>query len=451
MQPKESVSKRLVSGLLTASMALSMLTSVVNTSAAETTEPQLTAPTSRSALKRSVSTALTSKRQQEGSIDMPLVLSSPSIGFSEELGDEMELTAFMTDIQYLGVLSVDEYASFFPASLNMDNVSYLTYWVRQNIAERTEKERMQYRTAAEAKLNLKEQFIWEAALNGIDYSDKIEIIPQGWTIYEATETTAPMIACRVKVKWVGEKPVKYEDASNDLSSLIGDSSTSGAGTRSVLDESPEVQALLREMYLEGGLNQENSPYYDLYLLGEDQSGTSGSGTSGSSFNLMGGGSAEPTVSPAPEASPAPEVSPEPEASPTPETSPEPEASPAPTGEDGENIEDNETPKAQAPAGDDAEPEASPAPESGEGDGADEEPHTIEEDLESLGIPYALFSVRMKSMESITTGGYSIYMPSTKVSTDPEDNNKDADTTETQDQTKTEDQTKADETGKADAY
>ena len=411
---------------------------------------------------------------------MPLVFDRPSIGFNEDLG-EVELTAYMTDIQYLGVLSsVDEYASFFPASLNMDNVSYLSYQVRQYIAGLTEEKRMQYRTAAEAKLNLKEQFIWEAALNGNDYSDKIEIIPQGWTIYEATETTAPMIACRVKVKWVGEKPVKYEDASNDFSSLIGDGSTSGAGTKSVLDEPPEVQAFLKELYLEGGLTQENSPYYDLHLLGEDQSGATGNGTSGGSFNLMGSGSAEPTASPEPEASPAPEVSSEPEASPAPEvspepetspapeaspepeassepetspapeTSPEPEASPAPTGEDGESIEDNETPKAQAPAGDDAEPEASPAPESGEGDGADEEPHTIEEDLKSLGIPYALFSVRMKSMESITTGGYSVYVPSTKASTDPEDNNKDADTTETQDQTKTEDQTKADETGKADA-
>ena len=51
---------------------------------------------------------------------MPLQLDKSSIGFSAQSAEGVEVTAYMTGLQYLGLLSLDEYASFFPIGLDLE-------------------------------------------------------------------------------------------------------------------------------------------------------------------------------------------------------------------------------------------------------------------------------------------------------------------------------------------
>jgi len=62
---------------------------------------------------------------------MPLTLDKDYIGFGQGI-EENEVTAYMTDIQYLG-LDLNEYAAFFPISLDLSKAEYLTEEQREYI------------------------------------------------------------------------------------------------------------------------------------------------------------------------------------------------------------------------------------------------------------------------------------------------------------------------------
>lgn len=223
-----------------------------------------------------------SKVDEEGiQIPMPMGLSKSSMGFYKDMV-EQEVTAYMTDLWYLGLLTVDEYAAFFPVSLDLDRVDYISHQLKQRIGQIREADRLALRKQAEAKLDLKEQFIWDVVAGEDGQDANISFEPIGWTIYEATQNSAPMIACTAKVKWVGEQPVEYvQQSSDELAALMNASGSSAeSGTKSIADESPEVQEFLRQMYAEG-LTQDRSPY-DLSAFENENSGNS-------SFNLMGDG------------------------------------------------------------------------------------------------------------------------------------------------------------------
>ena len=132
-----------------------------------------------------------SKENWEGAeVAMPLVLNQSMIGFSGE-NTEVEVQAVMTDVWYLGVLTIEEYASLFPAGVDLSRAEYLSRDVREYIAGISEEERLTYRSQAEAKLNMEQQFVWEAAMDDQDYSDKLAIEGKRRALYEATETMAP--------------------------------------------------------------------------------------------------------------------------------------------------------------------------------------------------------------------------------------------------------------------
>ncbi|MBP3520316.1 MAG: hypothetical protein J6J87_03105, partial [Oscillospiraceae bacterium] len=196
---------------------------------------------------------------------MPLVLDKNQLGFyAGQL--EYEVTAYMTDLQYLGGedgLTFEEYASFFPAWVDLDKVEYLTYQQKQALKQITEEQRLAHRAAAEAKLDLQEQFVWEAAMDGEDYSDQITFEPKSWIIYDATQDSAPMLACTAVIRWSGKVPsVTVEADSGDLNQLLDQTNQSGeenTGTKSIANESPEVQEFLWEMY-KSGLIQSRSAY-----------------------------------------------------------------------------------------------------------------------------------------------------------------------------------------------
>lgn len=145
-----------------------------------------------------------SKLDGTAGISMPLSLSTTAMGFYEGL-EEQEVTAYMTDLWYLGLLTADEYAAFFPVSLDLDRVDYISHQFKNYIGQIKEADRLALRAQAEAKLDLKEQFIWSAAVGEEDHSDDLSFEPVSWTIYEATQNSAPMIVCTAKVKWTGEK------------------------------------------------------------------------------------------------------------------------------------------------------------------------------------------------------------------------------------------------------
>ncbi len=268
--PKE---KRIISGILAASMILSLFTgfggSVVAAEASQPGEED----------KRGAGKAVSQWGKGDGQIAMPLMLDQSMIGFTGE-NDTTEVTAYMTDIWYLNtndnlVISLEEYAAFFPASLDLEEVSYLSRDMRKalesTLAAMDEEKRLSLRAGAEVKLDMKNQFIWEAALEGSDYSDKLEIEPVRWTIYEASRNNAPMIACEAEVRWIGEQPAPRTSTSNGAFSgdatgitdqLInnGNAAENNPGSKDITQESPEVQEFLWEMYKEGGLVQEKSDY-----------------------------------------------------------------------------------------------------------------------------------------------------------------------------------------------
>lgn len=255
--------RRIISGILTASMVLSMFTGFSGAGATQAESRTAVNHVKQYREEQSLDGTLisASKVDEEGvQIPMPLSLSKSSMGFYKDLV-EQEVTAYMTDLWYLGLLTVEEYAAFFPVSLDLDRVDYISHQLKQLIGQTREADRLALRKQAEAKLNLKEQFIWEAVAAEEGQSANITFEPVGWTIYEATQSSAPMIACTAKVKWVGEQPVEYvqQSADDNLSALLGTSGAAESGTKSIADESPEVQEFLRQMYAEG-LTQDRSPY-----------------------------------------------------------------------------------------------------------------------------------------------------------------------------------------------
>lgn len=128
-------------------------------------------------------------------IPMPLTLDKNYIGFTAG-SDEVEVVAMMDDIQYLGVLDADEYASFFPVWLDLSKAEYLTGDQRDYIGQMDEATRSSYRASAMSKLQLKEQFVWSAEYEDTDYSDSLSFEPLKWSVYEATETEPPRSPAR---------------------------------------------------------------------------------------------------------------------------------------------------------------------------------------------------------------------------------------------------------------
>lgn len=262
--------RRLVTGFLAASMALSLLP--FGGATATTTSSKTAESGSRPVQELGSDAILASKDMGSGEIAMPLVLDKSQLGFYDgQL--EQEVTAYMTDLQYLGGgdgLTFEEYASFFPAWVDLDKVDYLTYQQKQALKNIPEEKRLAHRAAAEAKLDLQEQFVWEAAMDGEDYSDQITFEPKSWIIYEATQDSAPMLACTAVIRWSGKVPtVSVAADSNEINQLLdqaNQSSGENTGTKSIADESPEVQEFLWELY-KSGLVQSNSPY-DLSVFEE---------------------------------------------------------------------------------------------------------------------------------------------------------------------------------------
>lgn len=281
---------RLISGLLATSMVLSMVTSsglgYVNASAHEDDPP----PGQEQIDKDKDNTVSEGKENSEPvEIAMPLELDKSAIGFSQGM-ESVEVTATMTDVQYLGVLSMDEYASFFPVELNLSKVDYLTDDQKNYINSMSEADRAASRSAALAKLQVKEQFIWEAAYDGKSYDDSILIEPIAFGVREATEDRAPSMTARVKISWIGETPV-VESTSSMLNQMTGTSSSSGS--KSIADEDPAIQDFLYEMWKSGGLTQENSDYDLSYFTNgtyKPSGASATASTQGTSFNLMGSSS-----------------------------------------------------------------------------------------------------------------------------------------------------------------
>lgn len=281
---------RLISGLLATSMVLSMVTSsglgYVNASAHEDDPP----PGQEQIDKDKDNTVSEGKENSEPvEIAMPLELDKSAIGFSQGM-ESVEVTATMTDVQYLGVLSIDEYASFFPVELNLSKVDYLTDDQKSYINSMSEADRAASRSAALAKLQVKEQFIWEAAYDGKSYDDSILIEPIAFGVREATEDRAPSMTARVKISWIGETPV-VESTSSMLNQMTGTRSSSGS--KSIADEDPAIQDFLYEMWKSGGLTQENSDYDLSYFTNgtyKPSGASATASTQGTSFNLMGSSS-----------------------------------------------------------------------------------------------------------------------------------------------------------------
>ena len=475
MQLKPQI-RRAVSGLLTASMVMSLLTSAGITASAESETMTAIHALRQDAVALRETFRLETK-DGNSEIPMPLVLDKSTIGFTAE-ADCVEVTAYMTDIQYLGLLTIQEYAAFIPASVDMDKVTYLDRDGKDFVAAMTEEERLQLRAEAEAKLQLEEQFIWEAFWNEVDYSDKLEITPTSWHIREADEENAPMIACTVEIRWIGEKKVNYvydtSGSSNDLSSLLGDgNSTVEAGSKSIYDESPEVQAFLREMYLSGGLTQENSPY-DLSVFDNEKTTEE---STGGGFNLMGGSSegdsSEPTTEPNNEESDLEDAD-ESDEQPEDEIDVKKDEAQTEDGEEGdsddvnekeneskikdendltdeENENDETTPAEEETNVDDGSDDAvdvednevplAPNPDDGEGaaeegeidetedvempDDGDDENHDHDAD-DDIDLDSAIFSVRMKANETIVAVGAAYYIPSTQTIPGPSNDNDNTD-------------------------
>lgn len=198
---KQNLVRRLVSGFLTASMALSLVTTTGLSATGPEDGARAATPLSRTSLSnRDTAEQILSKDTAAGSIPMPMALDKSFLVFAEDSGTD-EVTAYMTNILYLGVLTLEEYAAFFPVGVNLDRVEYLTRDQRRYISSIPEEQRLSLRAQAEAKLDLKEQFIWSAVMGDTDDSKKLAFEPKSWTVYDATETSAPMIACTAEISW----------------------------------------------------------------------------------------------------------------------------------------------------------------------------------------------------------------------------------------------------------
>ena len=423
-----SSKKRLVSGILSASMVLSLFTGFSGAGAVETEPTARAVGVTRSGLQRDAQVVMSKENLGAAQIAMPMVIDKTSIGFTGDAG-EQEVVAYMTDIQYLGLFTdIREYAAFFPASMDLSKATYLTRDQRQAIAAVSEGERLSIRAQAEAKLDLRNQFIWESTVDGEEPSQDLSFEPLEWTIYDATESSAPMIACRVKVSWTGEKPVNYvqaptiQPADSDLAQLLGgtDGEMASSGSKSIYDESPEIQEFLRQMY-EEGLTQENSAY-DLSAFQGDSASTTAGTESGNGFNLMGESETEPETQEnnGEEAVAAAEEGTTPEGAE--ETVKESEVTEASTEDQtqtsaGEGLTEGQEMMGNGEDGTVVIPDAQVPMAS--------EPEEDHED--AMDIPTAVFLVHMKANETITAGGTAYYLPSTEtIPSTPQDTEQDQD-------------------------
>ena len=150
MLDKQNLIRRIVSGLLTASMVLPMAPTVGAASGteAEAAQSRVAAMPSRAELvSRQSSQRIALKESGNGSVAMPITLDKSFVGFTAD-SDKVEVTATMTDIQYLGVLTLEEYAAFIPASVNVERVTYLNHSQRQYIDRIPESQRLSLRAQA---------------------------------------------------------------------------------------------------------------------------------------------------------------------------------------------------------------------------------------------------------------------------------------------------------------
>ncbi|MEG2420703.1 MAG: hypothetical protein RSB55_04065, partial [Oscillospiraceae bacterium] len=199
---------------------------------------------------------------------MPLVLDKNSIGFTADK-PETEVTATMTDVWYLGVLTVEEYASLFPVGLDMSKVEYLAADLRDAVAQVNQETRLANRANAMLKLDVQQRFVWDGIYDGKDFGAYLSFTPQSWGVMDARETQAPQMTCTAMVKWTGPTTVPAARAAaapsglsdEEMAKLLGngDAPTETTGTKDVTQESQEIQDFLYELYQEG-LLQSNSDY-----------------------------------------------------------------------------------------------------------------------------------------------------------------------------------------------
>ena len=431
MSVRTTLKERVISGALTASMVLSMFTGLgTPAEAAEVGAAAL--PVSKTASSARGQSVAAGKRSSSEGIAMPLVLDRTQIGFAEGV-DGVEVTAYMTDIQYLGVLDLEEYAAFIPVSISLDKALWLDRELRSYVAEFTEEQRQAARGRALAKLQLEEQFIWDFVYGEEDYSDSLTITPVAFTVYDATRDTAPMIAARVKLEWTGERPVnKIYAPDNDLSSLMG--GESAGGNKDLSAESPEVQEFLRQLY-ESGLTQDRSDY-DLSQFANE--------SANNNFNLLGVPEDDESESETATNTAAPDSSDSSEGAgavvPSEENEPQQsgdegqmnvydlayeedydQGEPAPVAEDTAPVVDTKG-LAQAAAAAAAARKAQTqqvtieedeVPQAAAPEGEDGEEETGEVEDFYAEYPNAYFHVKMKANESINTYGRALYFPSTQ--------------------------------------
>ena len=269
MQPGGTLKDKLIrgiSGFLAVITVLSMVSTAVPSASASDEVEQPTVSASPSPSVEPSATPSDEHEHEPEDIAMPLELEKTSIGFGAD-SLKVSNTATMTDVQYLGVLSLEEYMSLVPTWVNVFSAPYLS-----QLDERTliyvdgmgAEERASYRESAIEKLSPANQMIIDAAYDGDDYSDDFDFEIISSTVVDATQDTPPQIVCKFNVIWTGARPtVAAQGQSNGLlsnSGMTNGEQTTQAGSMSIADESPEVQQFLYEMWQEGTLTQENSVY-----------------------------------------------------------------------------------------------------------------------------------------------------------------------------------------------
>lgn len=279
---------RIIAGVLTASMLLSTATAAlaVGRTTPEEEPGQVTEPVTTPDDNNNNNNVTEPDTTEEPVYSTPLVLDQPTIGFTAEQ-TTVRVRATVTDVRYLGALSsLEEFASFFPADVDLDECEYLTSDLRESIGQMDEATRRSYRGQAIGKLNVTEQFLWSTVFNGYDYKDYIKIEVVDYSVRDASEDMAPSISCDVDITWVGPTETVAETqttagSQNGVSSITpseselqellnGATSNNGSTTnnRNPLEESQEVQDFLYDMYKNGGLTQENTTGYDLSYFDE---------------------------------------------------------------------------------------------------------------------------------------------------------------------------------------
>ena len=114
---------RLIAGVLTASMLLSTVTTAVAAGIGASTAPDSVVEEDPN--KGNIDNSNTDYEgdqtpEEEPKYSYPLVLDRYSIGFTPEQ-TTVRVQATVTDVRYLGALeSLEEFASFFPADLDLD-------------------------------------------------------------------------------------------------------------------------------------------------------------------------------------------------------------------------------------------------------------------------------------------------------------------------------------------